>query len=69
MLHGSFPGVPSLQIYGTNAILKDCEMPIMNGIDATKEIRRMQAVGVVSRHLPILGVSANVRGPKGRVYC
>jgi len=41
-------------------------MPIMSGIDATQEIRRMQALGVLSRHLPILGVSANVRGAKGK---
>ncbi|KAA8911455.1 hypothetical protein FN846DRAFT_774039 [Sphaerosporella brunnea] len=43
----------------------DCEMPVMNGIAASKKIREMQSSGMLTRHLPILGVSANVRGPKG----
>ncbi|KAI5820916.1 hypothetical protein BZA77DRAFT_238992 [Pyronema omphalodes] len=42
----------------------DCEMPVMNGIEASKKIRAMQAEGLLTRHLPILGVSANVRGPQ-----
>ncbi|KAF8241685.1 hypothetical protein K440DRAFT_665193 [Wilcoxina mikolae CBS 423.85] len=42
----------------------DCEMPIMNGMAASQQIRQMQVSGDLSRHLPILGVSANVRGPQ-----
>jgi CheY-like chemotaxis protein len=40
-------------------------MPVMNGIEASKKIREMQSAGILTRHLPILGVSANVRRPQG----
>ncbi len=37
-----------------NAILMDCQMPVMNGFDATREIRKLE-----SGHIPIIAVSAN----------
>lgn len=40
-------------------------MPVMNGLIASQQIRQMHASGELSSHLPILGVSANVRGPQG----
>lgn len=37
-------------------------MPEMNGLQCTREIRRMQAEGEVLGHVPIIAVTANVRG-------
>ncbi|OTB17659.1 hypothetical protein K445DRAFT_309834 [Daldinia sp. EC12] len=44
-----------------DVILCDIEMPVMNGIEFTKEIRRLEANGELAGHTPILGVTANVR--------
>ena len=42
-------------------VLMDIEMPIMDGLTATKEIRRLQAEGLIEGHVPIIAVSANAR--------
>ncbi|KAI1479656.1 hypothetical protein F4774DRAFT_425796 [Daldinia eschscholtzii] len=44
-----------------DVILCDIEMPVMNGIEFTREIRRLEANGELAGHIPILGVTANVR--------
>ncbi|KAI1097841.1 hypothetical protein F4804DRAFT_147881 [Jackrogersella minutella] len=44
-----------------DVILCDIEMPVMDGIEFTKEVRRLEAVGELEGHVPILGVTANVR--------
>jgi CheY-like chemotaxis protein len=43
-----------------DVILMDQEMPVLDGNSATKEIRELEAQGYVS-HVPIIGVTANVR--------
>lgn len=45
-----------------SVILMDWEMPEMNGLECAREIRRMQADGDVKGHVPIIAVTANVRG-------
>ncbi|KAI4250343.1 MAG: hypothetical protein LQ352_005364 [Teloschistes flavicans] len=42
-------------------ILMDQEMPVMDGLTCTREIRRLQAEGKVVRHVPIIAVTANAR--------
>jgi PAS domain S-box-containing protein len=42
-------------------VLMDQEMPVMNGIEATTEIRKWEAQGALVRHVPIIGVTANAR--------
>jgi signal transduction histidine kinase/CheY-like chemotaxis protein len=42
-------------------VLMDVEMPIMDGLTTTKEIRNLQAEGTIRGHVPIIAVSANVR--------
>lgn len=42
-------------------VLMDIEMPIMDGLTATKEIRKLQAEGTIKGHVPIIAVSANAR--------
>lgn len=42
-------------------VLCDIEMPIMNGIDCIKAIRRGEAEGSLRGHVPILAVTANAR--------
>ncbi|KAH6625245.1 hypothetical protein C7974DRAFT_312570 [Boeremia exigua] len=51
------PDGPPLSI-----ILMDWEMPEMNGLECAREIRRMQAEGEIEGHVPIIAVTANVRG-------
>jgi len=46
-------------------LIKHCEMLVMNGMVASQQIRHMQVEGILTRHLPILGVSTNVRGAQG----
>lgn len=42
-------------------ILMDWEMPVMNGLAATRNIRQLQKSGVVKGHVPVIGITANVR--------
>jgi CheY-like chemotaxis protein len=39
----------------------DLEMPIMNGIVATEEIRQREASGKLSGRIPIIAVTGNAR--------
>ncbi|KAG9185818.1 hypothetical protein G6011_07149 [Alternaria panax] len=42
-------------------ILMDWEMPIMNGLAAVAEIRKLEKQGLLKERVPIIGVTANVR--------
>lgn len=42
-------------------ILMDLEMPNMDGLTCVREIRRMEAAGEISGHVPVIAVTANVR--------
>jgi len=42
-------------------ILMDMEMPVMDGLACTRQIRRLQRAGTVVPHVPIIAVSANAR--------
>lgn len=42
-------------------ILMDIEMPVMNGLICTTEIRQLERKGLLTRHVPIIAVSANAR--------
>ncbi len=50
---------------GYDAILMDCQMPVMNGYDATHAIRAMQSIG---RRIPIIAMTANA-APEERQRC
>lgn len=42
-------------------ILMDWEMPVVNGLEAVAEIRKLQGQGIVNGHVPVIAVTANVR--------
>ena len=44
-----------------DVILMDIEMPILNGLDATRRIRELETEGRLRGHVPIIAVSANAR--------
>ena len=44
-----------------SVILMDQEMPVMDGLTCTKEIRRLEETGDVTSHVPIIAVTANAR--------
>lgn len=48
------------QIY-FDVVLCDIEMPIMDGIECVREIRKREDEGALPGHIPIIGVTANVR--------
>lgn len=42
-------------------IVMDVEMPVLNGLDATRQIRAREAASGEPRHVPILALTANAR--------
>lgn len=44
-----------------SVVLMDQEMPVMDGLEATKKIREWERDGSLVRHVPIIGVTANAR--------
>lgn len=42
-------------------ILMDWEMPVMDGLTCVREIRKLQSLGIVKGHIPVIAVTANVR--------
>ncbi|KAG7293403.1 hypothetical protein NEMBOFW57_003453 [Staphylotrichum longicolle] len=44
-----------------SVILMDLEMPVMDGITCTREIRRLEEDGVITQHIPIIAVTAYAR--------
>lgn len=45
-----------------SVVLLDWEMPVMDGITCVKEIRRLQSLGELVSHVPVIAVTANARG-------
>ena len=44
-----------------SVVLMDQEMPVMDGLTATKKIRELESEGQLSRHVPVIAVTANAR--------
>ncbi|KAK5678562.1 hypothetical protein LTS10_009006 [Elasticomyces elasticus] len=42
-------------------VLMDVEMPIMDGLQCSRQIRVLESTGQITRHLPIIATTANVR--------
>lgn len=47
---------------GLSLILMDLEMPVMDGLAATRQIRDLERAGKLKGHIPIIAVTANTRG-------
>jgi CheY-like chemotaxis protein len=45
-------------------VLMDVEMPVMNGIDCTREIRMMEKDGKINNRVPIIATTGNARNEK-----
>jgi len=48
-------------------ILMDWEMPVMGGIECTQQIRKQEQEGLITRHIQIIGVTANSRPEQIRI--
>ncbi|KAI9892700.1 MAG: hypothetical protein M1814_001120 [Vezdaea aestivalis] len=44
-----------------HVVLMDLEMPVMDGLTATRKIRELEENGDIVRHVPIIAVTANAR--------
>lgn len=56
-------GVEKFKVGGYEAIFMDCQMPVMDGYEATLAIRKLEAG--TSSHIPIIAVTANaMKGDK-----
>ena len=47
--------------FDISVVLMDVEMPVMDGLTATKRIRELQSEGAIRCHVPIVAVTANAR--------
>jgi CheY-like chemotaxis protein len=42
-------------------VLCDVEMPVMDGLEFMRTVRKMEAQGILKGHLPVIAVTANAR--------
>jgi|CXWL01.1.fsa_nt_gi PAS domain S-box-containing protein len=63
-------GLEALTLLGTtryDGVLMDCQMPLMDGFAATREIRQREQSGTWTGHLPIIAMTANaMKGDRER---
>lgn len=57
----TFWSVPAQDAIQVDVVLMDQEMPVMDGLTCTKKIRELERDGKLSRHVPIIAVTANAR--------
>ena len=50
------------EAFDVTVVLMDLEMPIMDGLTCAMEIRKLQEEKEITRHVPIIAVTANARG-------
>ena len=56
-------GIEALQCLDQQSfdlVLMDCQMPEMDGFDATREIRKLDIKALDQKHLPVVAMTANV---------
>ena len=56
-------GIEALELLALQAfdlVLMDCQMPEMDGFDATREIRRLEIKTLAQKRLPVIAMTANV---------
>ncbi len=59
--------IKAVQQHTYDVVLMDCQMPEMDGFEATRRIRQLEADGLVKGHLPIVALTANaVKGDRQR---
>jgi signal transduction histidine kinase/ligand-binding sensor domain-containing protein/CheY-like chemotaxis protein len=63
--HHGHQALDILQSRSFDAILMDCEMPVMDGFSATRALRAREPAGM---HVPIIALTADVTGA-GRAAC
>ena len=57
----------ALQQQRYDLVLMDCQMPEMDGLTATREIRKRETVGHHFGRLPVVALTANaLKGDRGR---
>jgi CheY-like chemotaxis protein len=63
--HHGQQALDMLQSRSFDAILMDCEMPVMDGFSATRELRTREPAGT---HIPVIALTADATGA-GRAAC
>lgn len=66
--HDGRQGVAAYLQQDYDWILMDCQMPVMDGFEATREIRRLAAEGKGQPHPIIIALTANAQ-PEDRIRC
>jgi CheY-like chemotaxis protein len=66
-IHGTEYCVTDKPANPLSLILMDWEMPVMDGLTCVREIRKLQAQGVIHGHVPVIAVTANVRSEQVKI--
>ncbi len=59
MANNGLEAVEAVKQQGYDLIFMDCQMPVMDGYQAASEIRRLECESGVSKHVPIIALTAH----------